>query len=355
MTPPPTEISLTLAPSRRFEAIDVNTRVAADHGDVLARYRRTLYCSMHSTAGYLVQSLTARLQHRDDRLHQFFDAFRVVFPAGAAYRHDQMDLREELTEEQRATEPLNADSHLTFIGAGMRNCVTYRNDPPAPVYFIDLDGTYHGLRRQRTTTVLAYHDERLLERLMLDIPVSRHSIDSVNLADPRLGLIERVNELLAHAGVEKGRVDLTLASSERDAGLTVNEYETLLMQHDLPEVLRDPLRFAKIKGRNMLSDPLSIPSKTLNYALFDAVRVLNSLMEALHVDQSVLERVFAQVMAVPARRFLRSRKISFLATDPDGLGRARLIRGTYQSPILVQWRAADRRARQLQITITQLS
>jgi thiamine phosphate synthase YjbQ (UPF0047 family) len=326
MTPPPTEISLTLAPSRRFEAIDVNTRVAAEHGDVLARYRRTLYCSMHSTAGYLVQSLTARLQHRDDRLHQFFDAFRVVFPAGAAYRHDQMDLREELTEEQRATEPQNADSHLTFIGAGMR-----------------------------TTTVLAYNDERVIERHVLDIPVSRHSIDSVNLADPRLGLIERVNELLAHAGVEKGRVDLTLASDERDAGLTVNEYETLLMQHDLPEVLRDPLRFAKIKGRNMLNDPLSIPSKTLNYALFDAVRVLNSLMEALHVDQSVLERVFAQVMAVPARRFLRSRKISFLATDPDGLGRARLIRGTYQSPILVQWSAAERQARQLQITITQLS
>ena len=42
----------------------------------------------------------------------------------------------------------NADSHLTFIGSGMRNCVTYRNQPLAPVYFIDLDGT-NGAARPR--------------------------------------------------------------------------------------------------------------------------------------------------------------------------------------------------------------
>ena len=354
MSSTPAEVSLTLAPQRRFEAIDVNALVNAAHGDLLGRYGRTLYCSMHSTAGYLQQSLTARLHHRDDRLHQLFDAFRVVFPPGAAYRHDQMHLREELTEEQREIEPQNADSHLTFIGAGMRNCVTYRNDPPAPVYFIDLDGTYRGQRRQRTTMLLAYDHERLIERQSVDVPVSRHSIDSVNLADPRTGLIERVNEMLARAGIEKGRVDLMLGPEERDAGLTVNEYETLLMRHDLPEVLRDPLRFARLKGRHMLDDPFAIPSKTVNYALFDAVRVLNSLMEALHVDQSVLERLFARVMALPARRLLRSRKIGFLATDPDGHGLPRLIRGAYQSPILVQWRATERRARQVQIAIVQL-
>ena len=47
-----------------------------------------------------------------------------------------------LTEEQKEVEPRNGDSHLTFIGSGMRNCVTYRNQPPAPVFFIDLDGTH---------------------------------------------------------------------------------------------------------------------------------------------------------------------------------------------------------------------
>jgi hypothetical protein len=266
-----------------------------------------------------------------------------------------MHLREELSDEQREIEPQNADSHLTFIGAGMRNCVTYRNEPVAPVYFIDLDGTYRGHRRQRTTTIVAYSSERVIERQDVEVPVSRHSVDSVNLADPRLGLVERVNDMLARAGLEKGRVDLALDAQEPDAGLTVNEYETLLMQHDLPEVLRDPLRFAKLKGRHMLDDPLAIPSKTLNYALFDAVRVLNSLIEALHVEQSVLERFFARVLALPARRFLRARKVSFLATDPDGAGRARLIRGAYQSPILVQWSAAARQTRKLQIAIAQLS
>ena len=355
MPSPPAEISLTLAPRRRFEAIDVNALVSAERSDLLGRYQRTLYCSMHSTAGYLEQSLAARLHYRDDRLHRLFDAFRVVFPPGAAYRHDQMHLREELSEQQREVEPQNADSHLTFIGAGMRNCVTYRNDPVAPVYFIDLDGTYRGQRRQRTTTILAYSHETVVDRQNLDLPVSRHPIDSVNLADPRLGLVERINEMLARASLDKGRVDLALGPEERDAGLTVNEYETLLMQHDLPEVLRDPLRFAKLKGRHLLDDPFAIPSKTLNYALFDAVRVLNSLIDALHVEQSVLERLFARVMALPARRFLRARKISFLATDPDGVGHARLIRGAYQSPILVQWSQAERQTRRLQITIAQLT
>ena len=55
-------------------------------------------------------------------------------------------------------------------------------------------------------------------------------------------------------------------------GLTVNEYETLLMQNDLADVLRDPLRFARIKARNAFNDPRSIPGKTLNYAKYDVVR-----------------------------------------------------------------------------------
>jgi hypothetical protein len=32
-------------------------------------------------------------------------------------------------------------------------------------------------------------------------------------------------------------------------------------------------------------------------------------------------------------------------------GRARLVRGTYQSPILVQWRPADSQARRLEIVV----
>jgi len=36
-----------------------------------------------------------------------------------------MELRTELSDAQRKVEPRNADSHLTYIGAGLRNCVTY--------------------------------------------------------------------------------------------------------------------------------------------------------------------------------------------------------------------------------------
>jgi hypothetical protein len=350
----PTQIDLALVPSGRFDAIDVTRRVADQFGDLLSRYPRTLYCSFHTTAGYLDRSLAARLLHHQDKLALFFKALRVLFPPDAAYRHDQLDQRQELSAAQRQIEPRNGDSHLTFIGAGMRNCVTYSNAAAAPVFFVDLDGVNGGRARRRATSILAYEREELVERVRLSVPLSRHPIDSVNLADPKLGLLDAVDELLARSGLEKGRVDIALGAAERHAGLTVNEYETLLMQHDLAEVLRDPLRFAALKGRHLLDDPLAIPGKTLNYARYDVVRVINSLMEAFRVSESVVERLVARLMAVPARRFLRSRKVSFLASDPEGAGRARLVRGVYQSPILVQWQTAQDQARQIEVSLVRL-
>ncbi len=351
----PTELRLKLAPQRRFEAIDVNRRIAQEAGDVLRRHQRALYCSFHTTAGYLEQSLSSRLHHNQDHLSAFFGSFHALFPEGAEYRHDNMELRTELSEPQKVVEPRNGDSHLTFIGAGLRNCVTYQTRPDAPVFFVDLDGTCDEDRRQRSTTVVAYDDERVVTRTTVTIPVSRHPIDSVNLADPRIGLLDQVNELLAASGLERGRVDLLVEPGERNVGITVNEYETLLMKHDLVEVLKNPLRFARIKGRSMLDDPLAIPGKTWSYAKYDVVHVLNSLMEALRLDQSSFERLVAKVMAVPARRFMRSRRVSFLATANASESGARLVRGTYQSPILVQWQPAERQERRVEIVITQLT
>ena len=350
----PTELRLTLAPQRRFEAIDVTTRIVQEAGDILRRHRKALYCSLHTTAGYLEQSLSTRLQ-KDGGVSQFFGSFHALFPEGAEYHHDRMELRTELSDAQKEVEPRNADSHLTYIGAGLRNCVTYQTRPDAPVYFIDLDGTTDAMKRRRTTSVLAYDEERIVSRMSVRVPVSKHPIDSVNLADPRLGLLEQVNDLLARTGLERGRVDLVIEPTERNVGLTVNEYETLLMQNDLVDVLRNPLRFAKIKAHSLLDDPLAIPGKTLSYAKYDVVRVLNSLMEALGLEQSSLERLVAKVMSVPARRFMRSRRVSFLATQEPGHATARVVRGTYQSPILVQWQPAEGQERRLDISIVQLS
>lgn len=354
MAQKPTELRLSLAPQRRFEAIDVTTRITEQAGDVLSRHRRALYCSFHTTAGYLDQSLSVRLHNSQDLLSKFFRAFHALFPQGAEYRHDRMELRTELSDAQKEVEPRNADSHLTYIGAGLRNCVTYRSRPGSPVYFVELDGMTAATQRQRTTAVLAYDNERVITRTAVSIPMSKHPVDSVNLADPRLGLVERINGLLTESGVRHGRVDLVIDPSERNVGLTVNEYETLLMQNDLAEVLRDPLRFAKIKGRNALNDPLAIPGKTLSYARYDVVHLMNSLMEALRLDQSSVERLIAKVMSVPARRFLRSRRVSFLASTDQEVG-PRLVRGTYQSPILVQWQPAVGQQRHVDVVLSELS
>ena len=189
----------------------------------------------------------------------------------------------------------------------------------------------------------------------MPVRVSKHPIDSVNLADPRLGLIDRVDDLVARSGVERARVDLVVAPGERHVGITVNEYETLLMQHDLIEVLKNPLRFAAIKGRNMVADPMAIPGKTLSYAVYDVVRVLNSLMEALRLDQSSFERLIAKVMAVPASRFVRSRRVSFLAGGQQESPTPKMLRGTYQSPILVQWKPADRQERLVDVVLVELT
>ena len=136
----PAEVTLNLAPSRRFDVIEIGDTLDAQFDGLRRRYRKTLYSSLHTTAGFLDAALVARMEHRRDRVGEFFRAFHNVFPQGGLYNHDQLDLREELSVEQRRVEPKNGDSHLTFMGSGMRNCVTYRNDPPAPVYFIDLDG-----------------------------------------------------------------------------------------------------------------------------------------------------------------------------------------------------------------------
>lgn len=346
------EVSLTLSPSHRYDTIDVRKRLASEADDLLQRHRMALYCSLHTTAGYLDHSLTSRLLKQGDRLSHFFGAFRTLFPQGAPYRHDELHLRTELSAEQREVEPRNGDSHLTFIGAGMRNCVTYPNRSEAPVYFIDLDGVNEGARRLRTTTVLGYDQEEVVLRESFEVPVSRHPVDSINLADERTGLAERIDELLARVGLEKGRVDIALEPHERNAGLTVNEFETLLMQHDLPEVLRNPLKFAALESRHVLDDPMAVPRKTINYAKYDLVLVFNSLMEAFRVDESVVERLLAKLIAVPARRFLRlKRHVSFLASDRGGEGRARMVRGTYQSPILVQWGRAEGQVRKLSLSL----
>jgi thiamine phosphate synthase YjbQ (UPF0047 family) len=345
----PVELTLSLQPRARFDAIDVRERASTLHGDVLDAYPRALYCSFHTTAGYLDQGLAARLKRQG--LRGYIEAFRALFPEGAGYRHDALDEREELSTEQRQREPRNADSHLAFMAAGLRTCVSYVNRHE-PVSFVDLDGVYEGRARSRQTSIVGYHSEVVAERIHVTVPVSGHPIDSVNLKDPHLGLYQQIGELVARHGVTKGRLRIELAHGERQAGLTVNEYETLLMRHDLVEVLRNPVRFMVEKSRHALRDPRAIPGKTLSYAKYDLVRALNQLVDALGLSESRVERMLARAMAVPAERFLRmKRSVSLLVSDRHTPGRGSIVEGTYQSPILVQWHQAHGRTRHLEVMV----
>ncbi len=348
----PRELTLELVPEERVQVIEISQQVAAQD-EAFAEYTRAAYCSHHTTAGFLEQNFQSRLNHSADTVETFVTAFRKLFPPDADYRHDKMELRDELSEEQKEVEPRNADSHLTYIGAGLQSCVTYVNEPERPVYFVELDGINGKLKRKRRATVIGYNHERVVDESEFTIPMSDHPMDSVNLRDARLGFFDYVTDLLAANDIERGRIDLSLARDEHNAGLTVNEYETLLMRHDLIEVLRDPMRYMAQKGYHMIRDPRAIPSKAKNYAKYDLVQVVNELIDKLGLSESVVERVLDKFLAVPAARFLRmKRSVSLLVSNENSGETGRILQGQYQSPILVQWKKPGGQSRRLRVRVT---
>jgi thiamine phosphate synthase YjbQ (UPF0047 family) len=353
MPPAPVEVSLEVTPRARFDVIDVRDRAMALRRD-LEPFPHTLYCSYHTTAGYLDQGFAARLK-ASMGIHRYMRLFQTIFPQGANYRHDELHLRQELSDHQRDSEPRNADAHLAFIAAGLRSCVRYVNRPSEPVYFIDLDGMSCGQPRRRMTSVLAFNVEDVVCRDRIAVPLSAHPVDSVNLKDPRLGLYPQIHSLIARHGISTGRVHLSLPASEHQAGLTINEYETLLMRHDLLDVLKDPLRFMAEKGRHLLADPWAIPNKTLDYAKYDMVRFFNELFDTFRMNESLIEKVLARMIAFPARRFFQmKRSVSLLVSDRGTAAQGDVVGGAYQSPILVQWHKAPGRQRLIDITLTRI-
>lgn len=350
---PPLELTLEITPRARLDVTDVRARAAALHGSAFDAYTRCLYCSLHTTAGYLPQSLAARLSARPQGIEPYIDVFRTVFPQGAGYRHDDLDQRRDLSPHQRPVEPTNADSHLAFIAGGLHACVSYTTRRPGPVCLIDLDGVVDGTPRRRVTTLVGYNSEIEVAQTSLAVPVSLHPVDAVNLKEPKLGLYSQLAALIAHHQVTKGRIRLKLASGEQYASLTVNEYETLLMRHDLADVLRNPLRFAAEKARHAWNSPRTVPHKAIDYAKYDLVRALNQLVDALGLGASRIEQLLASALAVPAARFLRmKRSVDLLVSDSHIPGRGAVVEGTYQTPILVQWRGDRRGVRVVDVTLT---
>src|SRR5688500_19567369 len=154
----PLDVTLELAPKARFDVVDLRSRFATEH-EALGAYPRSLYWSLHTTAGFLDRSLAARLSAQ--HIPTYVDAFRTLFPEGAGYEHDRLERRSDLDAEQRAVEPRNADSHLAFIASGLRTCVTHPNRGGEAVFFGDLDGVNEGRSRRRRTRVIGLSQDRL--------------------------------------------------------------------------------------------------------------------------------------------------------------------------------------------------
>src|SRR5205807_1226764 len=106
--------------------------------------------------------------------------------------------------------------------------------------------------------------------------------------------------------------------------------------------------------RQALANPRAVPGKALGYARYDLVRVLNTGLSTLGLRGSLLERILAATLAVPAARVFRVRRsISLLVAETDH-GRPAPVEGVYQSPILIQWRRAARDVRELDVTLYRL-
>jgi thiamine phosphate synthase YjbQ (UPF0047 family) len=347
----PLDLTLEIAPRARFDVVDLRSHFAAEH-ETLGAYPRCFYWSFHTTAGFLDRSLAARLSAR--HIPTYVDAFRTLFPEGAGYEHDRLERRSDLDASQRAVEPRNADSHLAYIASGLRSCVTHPNRAGETVFFVDLDGMNGGRPRRRLARLIGFSRERLVRATRIQVPVSAHPIDSVNLKDPRLGVYAELGEFVRDAGVAKGRLRVSLDPTERHSALTVNEYETLLMKYDLAEVLRNPLRFVAQQYRSVIANPRAVPAKTLGYAKYDLVRVLNQSLDTLGLRGSIVEKVLARTLAVPAARFFRMRRsVSLLVTECEK-GAPMIVEGTYQSPILVQWQHAPSQARVLNVSLSEI-
>ncbi len=345
------EITLEFKPQSRFEMILVRDRLVEKFQGILDDFRQHIYYSYHTTAGYIDPLTATKLNHSPASMKAYVESFQRLFPPEAGYFHDRVDMRDELTAAEKLDEPKNCDAHLTYIGCGLRNCVTYPNRRDMPVYFIDLDGTNKGKSRNRKTTIVGYNREESEGTFQLAVPVTSHSIDTVNLRSPELGLFDALKEELINRGIKYGRIDLRLDRNDKHAGLTVNEFETLLMKHDLHEVIRDPLQFMAEKGKHILQRPDLILSKLRGYARYDLVRIIQKTIDELGLKESFFEEMLYSFMAYPAsRRLSMKRSLSLLVMEQNGVGQ--IVHGRYQSPILIQWSRASGDCRLLNVSFT---
>ena len=89
MSAAPIEFTLELTPRARVDVIDVRGEVFSRYGDALDRYPRALCCSFHTTAGYLDQSVAARLNQNPAGVMPYIDRLPDDVPGRGGLRARQ--------------------------------------------------------------------------------------------------------------------------------------------------------------------------------------------------------------------------------------------------------------------------
>ena len=361
---------IAIRPQQRLDVINVAQEVMGSLRAEFEGYRKLLFCSLHTTAGYLHEQLATKLGPDKQSVNTYIRSAQRLFPEGAPYWHDQMHLRSELSEEQRKHEPQNADSHLAFICLGLANCVTYNNCPENPVHFIDLDGKFNGSTRNRKSWLVGYNSADVVHEEVVEIPAPERHVQATNLAGGNTNLLSSIEKLVKSHQISRGMVTLDLHDLEKHAGLTVNEFETLLVEKDLTTAILDPLKYLVRNSPKILRDPFSIPSRAQKFVTSELKKivpeVLNTasrnvsrveyMVERLGFHLQFLEYIIDRLAAPSEARWLNlGRTVNLLVnSEQDGTsGSVKL--GTYQSPILIQWRHPETANRRLVVRLYRFS
>lgn len=342
--------------------MNVGKQVGKVDSGIFSNFDRVAFCSVHTTAGFLEQPLVLKLGNNRKGIESLVRSARRLFPEGAPYWHDRMELRSELSAEQRKHEPLNADSHLAFICLGLCNCVLYEFTPDHPVYFIDLDGESNETFRSRRSMVVGYNNATCVheETLKVELPKKNQCAVDLNRSLPDL------QALVAKYQIHRGLVSLELAPGEKHAGITVNEFEALLVERDITDVLMNPLKYMLHNAPQFARHPLMVPSKATNMlqyeirlAIRDGLRVANRsvsileyMVERLGINLPLLEHIIDRITSPLEARWMNlgsTIQLLINAKDEDPLGR--VVVGTYQSPILIQWRRPESDVREMHLRL----
>ncbi len=362
----PLATTLHLSASSRLDMQNVSQALAKVDRDSFSSFRNIAVSSLHTTAGFLEQPLAAKLRNSPEGIGHLVRSIKRLFPEGAPYWHDRMELRNELTEEQRKSEPLNADSHLAFICLGLCNSVLYTFDPEDPIYFIDLDGESRGTFRSRKVLVTGYNDMECVHEEILSIAVPEQDRCALDLSEN----LSNLQVLANKHKIPQGLLTLELESDEKHAGITVNEFESLLVERDITDVLMNPLKYMLNNVSEFARRPLMLPRKAkkmLAYELRLAIRdglklagrsvsAIEYIAERLHMRLPLLEYIIDRIASPLEARWMNLGSTArFLINADSDTAHGKIMVGTYQSPILIQWRRPESDVRRVRARLFRLT